>query len=128
MLTDYLKKHNAKYPWHLVEVPKEQWNSQPWDTTDRQRVFRSKDFLVQIFGEADGMVRISINRTVLDGDRWQDGITWDDLQRIKSQAGYADRVAVEIYPTDANVVDVANLRHLWVYPEGMKLPFGWERK
>lgn len=86
-------------------------------------VWRSRDFLLQVFKESDGIERLSICRTQLDGQRWQDGISWDDLQRLKRECGRGDRDAVEIYPADADVVNVANMRHLWVLP--IALPFKW---
>lgn len=55
----------------------------------------------------------------------QDGISWDALQEIKGAVGYADRDAVEIYPRDADVVNVANMRHLWITPE--PIAFAWRK-
>ena len=34
-------------------------------------------------------------------------------------------MAVEVFPADDQVVNVANMRHLWVLPE--PLPFAWEK-
>jgi hypothetical protein len=45
------------------------------------------------------------------------------LQRLKAECGYADRDAVEVYPRERDVVNVANLRHLWVMRE--PLAFAW---
>lgn len=82
------------------------------------RVLRSRDFLVQEFAaNAPAKVRLSVCRTTLYGDRWQDGITWDDLQQIKRECGYGDADAIEVFPADADVVNVANMRHLWVMSE-----------
>lgn len=52
-----------------------------------------------------------------------DGITWDELQALKRQCGFGDRFAVEVYPADLDVVNVGNLRHLWVLQGA--LPFAW---
>jgi hypothetical protein len=60
------------------------------------------------------VVRLSVCRTSLAGDRWQDGITWDELQRLKRECGYGDADAIEVFPADTDVVNVANMRHLWV--------------
>jgi hypothetical protein len=49
---------------------------------------------------------------------------WRDLQRIKNELTSPDRVAVEVYPAEGQVVDVANMAHLWVLPDGVGLPFG----
>lgn len=34
------------------------------------------------------------------------------------------RIGVEVYPRDADLVDQANIYHLWVLPLGFELPFG----
>jgi len=84
------------------------------------RVWRSRDFLVQEYAEAEPvLVRLSVLRTTLDPKlgRWVDGITWDELQAIKSEIGYGSHDALELYPADQDVVNVANLRHLWVMRE-----------
>lgn len=89
-------------------------------------VFRSRDFLVQIFPATESIVRMSVNRTELRQDgRWSDEISWDELQRLKAEAGYGDLDAIEIYPPDKDVVNVANMRHLWILPDDLKLPFAW---
>lgn len=91
-------------------------------------VWRSCYFLVQVYTH-EGATRISVNRTAVDTDnrRWKDGITWDALQKVKREIGRGDAVAVEVYPPDADVVDVANIRHLWLVGEGA-LPFIWRNK
>ena len=110
-----LERDNAKLPATLREVPRDEW---PNPTAPQLRVLRSRDFLVQEFA-ADGpaRVRLSVCRTALAGDRWQDGIAWDDLQRLKRECGYGNADAIEVFPADADVVNVANMRHLWVMAE-----------
>lgn len=49
-------------------------------------------------------------------------ITWDELQAIKEWL-FAGRIALEVYPPQSKVVDVANMRWLWVLPAGACLPF-----
>jgi hypothetical protein len=51
--------------------------------------------------------------------------SWPDVQRIKREILHdgADRVGVEVYPRDVDVVDAANIYHLWVMPVGFRLPF-----
>lgn len=34
------------------------------------------------------------------------------------------RVAIEVFPTKKNLVDVCDVYHLWVLPKGFQLPFG----
>lgn len=118
-----LERNNAKLPERLQEIPRDQWpaNAPP----SIIRVFRSRDYLVQEYREPNPLVisRLSICRTSISGNRWKDGIAWEELQRIKSEVGYGDADAVEIYPADGDVVNVANMRHLWVLDS--RIPFAW---
>lgn len=87
-------------------------------------VWQSKKYLVQVYNEGNGIVRLSINRTSRYKGQWNDKMTWDELQDIKRKVGYGDAFAVEVYPKDADIINVANLRHLWVLP--FALPFAWK--
>jgi hypothetical protein len=51
--------------------------------------------------------------------------SWSDVQRIKREVLWSGRhrVGVEVYPPDVEVVDQANMYHLWVLPLGFRLPF-----
>lgn len=110
-----LKRDNALQPTILQEVPRSIW---PNPDSPQLRVLRSRDFLVQEFeASAPAVVRLSVCRTTLVNDRWQDGITWDNLQQIKRECGYGAADAIEIFPADADVVNVANMRHIWVMAE-----------
>jgi hypothetical protein len=86
----------------------------------------SRRFMVQCYSEKDGVVRLSITRNEIGKTRtFVDGISWDELQDIKNQIGYADRMAIEIYPASDRVINVANMRHLWVLP--VPLAVGWNQ-
>lgn len=118
-----LAKENNKQPVALTEIPRTQWSSINPDER-RIEVWRSRDYLVQVFDEGGGMLRVSVNRThAAPGGRWDDGITWDELQQIKREIGRGDSYAVEVYPRDRDVVNVANMRHLWILPK--PLAIGW---
>ena len=118
-----LARDNAKMQDWLTDVPRDEW---PRDGM-QLRVLRSREFLVQIYSApAPAVVRLSVNRTTLSGERWSDGVSWDDLQRIKAECGYALHDAVEVYPDARDVVNVANMRHLWVM--GEPLPFAWRAR
>lgn len=119
-----MARESAKQPAALEEIPRHQW---PNPDSPQLRVLRSRDFLVQEFAEqSPAVVRLSICRTALAGDRWQDGITWDDLQRLKRECGYGDRDAIEVFPADRDVVNVANMRHLWVMAEPLSFAWRWK--
>lgn len=51
-------------------------------------------------------------------------IPWSDKQWIKDTLFGPERVAVEVFPPVEQLVDAANMYHLWVLPEGWVLPFG----
>jgi len=124
-----LAEQNRSQPAALAPIPRDQWPPQRPGAPFPIEAFRSREFLVQIFDEPSGL-RMSVNRTALKGFRdgqplWRDGISWDELQRLKAEAGYADRWAVECYPPESEIVNVANLRHLWLLPEAPA--YGWQR-
>jgi len=110
----------------MTRVPRDQWP----DAGHRRapvEVWRNNRYLAQVFEEANGVLRVSVNRTVmLPTGRWDDGLTWDELQTIKREIGFGDRYAVEVYPEDAEIVNVANMRHIWVLPRPIT-EFGWRR-
>ena len=121
-----LERDNAKRTEYLVELPVSQWPDTSFMTIIPFSVWRSRKYLVQGFQEGNGIIRLSVNKTtMLPNGRWDDGLVWDELQEIKRQLGYGDSQAVEIYPEDRNIVNVANMRHLWVLPERLNL--GWVR-
>ena len=118
-----LERTNSKMPRELRLIPRHEW---PNPDGPQRRVWRSRDYLVQEFdAPAPACVRLSVNRTTLTGDRWNDNLTWDELQEIKAQCGYPMADAVEVYPPAGDVVNVANLRHLWVMRELQT--FAWRK-
>ncbi|MGM0858608.1 MAG: DUF7694 domain-containing protein [Pseudomonadota bacterium] len=120
------KKKAATFPETLKRVPREEWPDTREALNPRlASVWCSQRYLVQVFSEDDGVIRLSINSTTLKESGWADGITWDELMEIKRQCGYGACTAVEIYPDDANIVHVSNMRHLWVLPE--RPTFMWRK-
>lgn len=67
-----------------------------------------------------GFVHLSIKR--LDRSPIHD---WRILQRLKNDTVGPDREAIEIYPAEDRLVDEANQFHLWVLPEGLRVPVGF---
>ena len=120
-----IAEENRRWTKELVEVPKEHWadNSR---LESRIGVWRSKEFIVQIFQDGD-YTRISVNRTCLLADgHFKDDITWDTMQAIKASIGYAGFWAAELFPPDDQLVNVANIRHMWILNEIP--PYGWQVK
>lgn len=118
------KKQAAKYPSRLQEVPRYMWPSED-GLGNRFNVWLSRDYLVQGFDGPGGVLRLTVCSTTPTADSWADGLTWDELMEIKRQCGFADWVAVELYPDDSNIVNVANMRHLWLLREAPA--FMWRR-
>jgi hypothetical protein len=89
-------------------------------------VWRSSQFLAQLFGTEKGACRLTVSRCEItrEGD-WRADISWEELMEVKSQCGFGKDWAVEIFPPDAHVVNVANMRHLWVTA---KPEFAWSNR
>ena len=49
---------------------------------------------------------------------------WRELQRIKDEIFGKDRMAVQVYPRQVELVDAADMYHLWVFPIGYSFDFG----
>ena len=109
----------------FTEIPPETWpDVGSGGASIRIKAFRNDAFLVQVFAEPNGYYRLSVNAVKQRFGVWKDGITWDQLQEIKRLVGYGNLCAVEIYPPDEHLVNVANLRHLWIVPDP---PFMWRK-
>lgn len=125
----YLHRENRKWGTILSKIPRVEWpQPNPGQLENRIGVFRSRDFLVQVFAEADGTFRLSVNRTELDRTgRFKDDIFWDELMQIKREAGFGPNLAVEFYPPDVDVVNVANMRHLFIANQFGVFPSHWRK-
>lgn len=130
MLARATRKQAEAWPARLVEVPESEWPTPPPGDDRLLAVWRSRTYLVQMysapsFGGAE-VRRLAVSRVTLgNGGRWDQNIPWDDLQRCKRETGHGDWYAVEVYPRDRHIVDVANMRHLWLVAE--PLAIGWTR-
>lgn len=123
-----LARDNIKLPSILAEVPRREWPEKlPQGLTN---VWRSRHFLVQEYAaeHQDGYRRLSICRSSLDTDsvRWKENITWDELQQLKRECGYGAIDAVEVFPADRDIINVANMRHLFLME--CPLSFAWRKK
>ncbi len=49
-------------------------------------------------------------------------IPWAEKQRIKNEIFGEDRVAFEVFPKMDDLIDEANMYHMWVLPKGISLP------
>ena len=121
-----LREANKHYSSTLEPIPFDRW---PTPTPyGLKNVYRSNRYLVQVYMEFRHGVdyRVTISRTDIDGGRWKDGISWEELQGIKDSIGFADHDAVEVFPVRRDVVNVANMRHLWIMSS--PLLFAWRKQ
>lgn len=111
-----------QFPHELTLIPPEEW---PWHPPECQKVWRSCKYLVQLYVTPEpGVLRLSVSRAKLGVQgRWQDGLSWDELQAIKREVGFGDAYAIEVYPRDRDLVNDANMRHLWLLPKPLRI--GW---
>jgi len=115
-----LKAKNKCNTHILRAVPRSEWNPETLSTV--VEMWRSAAFFVVVHQEKVHIERISVSRFRRPGEADGGGgvgaevISWEELQDIKRQIGRGERFAVEVYPHDADVVNVANIRHLWVLP------------
>lgn len=116
-------------PAHLVPLspeyfPRMQTGAMP------VKAWESRNYLVQLYREDNvafpSLLRLSICRSKIGTNgKWKDGMTWEELQDIKREVGFGDWYGVEVYPRDADIVNVANFRHLWLMPTPLMI--GWEK-
>lgn len=66
---------------------------------------------------------VTITRSSYSTDGRGD-FTWADKQQIKDELFGKNRTAVEVYPKEDRLVDVADVYHLWVFDKKFNLPFG----
>lgn len=67
-----------------------------------------------------GTIHLNIRRR--DGS--PAGHDWRHYQEIKNQLAGPEREAFEMYPAESRKVDTSNKWHLWVLPEGERIPIG----
>lgn len=123
-----LRERSKAWPEELAEVPRDEWPRLPESATSLPvKLWRSRHYLAQLYevkciGDTE-VLRLSVNRVTRAVGGWGENIPWQDLQRCKREAGYADWYAIEIYPRDQDIVNVANMRHLWLLSS--PLAIGW---
>lgn len=114
----YLNAQNRNWPVSPIQVCDAEWPKMFAADQSRIAVWRSFDYLIQVFRVRDGLTRLSVNRTELDDQgRFKDHITWEELMWIKEACGFGDKDAVEVFPRTIDIVNISNLRHIFVFDE-----------
>lgn len=101
---------------HMRELDDNEWPFMPCLETTPLRVWMSNEYMAVLYRQnMDGKERLTINRTRKGANgKYRDGITWDELQRIKNECLGEDVWCAEMYPAQADVINIQNQRHLWV--------------
>lgn len=55
-------------------------------------------------------------------------IPWAVKQQIKNELFGYEATAIEVFPAETDLVDEANMYHIWILPEGFEIPFGLREK
>lgn len=116
-------KSLKKYSDNLEEVIFNQDEHKPKNLV---KAYVSKRYFVQLYQEDNKPLRISIIRNKVNVSmEWEDNLTWEEIQGIKDDIGFKNYDCVEVYPAHDNIVNVANMRHIWVMDK--LLPFSWKK-
>jgi hypothetical protein len=128
-ILNQMNDYSNTFPDHLVRVRKP---DVPGTFSSKiSESWRSRKFVAVVYAINENIERISINRTDFNQNhtRWKDGISWDDIQRLKAECGRGHLEAVEVYPADKDIVNLANIRHIWVFKSGSlhDQGIGWKK-
>lgn len=108
------RKTGAWGAWVTIPVTPGMIAGRGWPQTV-QRAHRNRCFCVLERPLADGTIHLAV--TSLSQAR----PTWWEMQRIKNELAGEEATAVEVYPPQHEVVDGADMFHIWVMPA--PLPF-----
>ena len=111
-----LRKTGEWGPWERIENPyrfKPGWIGEV-DHVKRNYVF---SVLIRDVGPAVHLAITSLSQT---------RPTWPEMQRIKDELAGPKATGVEVYPPQDEIVDGADMYHLWVFSQ--PLPFSLWRK
>jgi hypothetical protein len=122
----FSRSEAKRRPKVLTPIPRDRWPANR--AMHPTECWESSTFLVQLFDapvfQGIDTRQLSISRVTLKEDgHWDENVSWDELMECKRQAGFGDWYAVEIYPRDRDIVNCANLRHLWMLAAPLDL--GW---
>lgn len=125
----FAREEAAKRPAKLTPIPYIRWpvsyKNNPEAPT---QAWESRKYLCQLYDvtpfQGIDTRRLSICRVTLQNDgMWEANLEWDELMEAKRQCGFGDWYAMEIYPRERDIVNVANMRHLWLL--AVPLSIGW---
>lgn len=106
--------------WKRVPSPKERGYGNGWCGELDEAFVEGNKYVVmtRLVETSWGIVKHLCIRNAANTD-----IKWSEKQRIKNEVVGPERIAIEVFPKISQLVDEANMYHLWVLPEGIELPF-----
>lgn len=118
MVKNWYGRLNLETGPEMREVPRDKWPIMPGLESEPLNVWLSNEFMAVLYRQrVGGALRLCVNKTRRNGKDWRDGITWDELQRIKNETLGEDVWCIENYPAQSEVVNVSNMRHLYIVDE-----------
>ena len=121
---------------HLLrneEVARRSGEWGPWERLTFPRRSAGSGFAADFTVAHRNAVFCVLDRTLPDGTRHLavsslSGVrpSWHEMQRIKNDLAGGDATGVEVYPPAVEVVDGADMFHLWILPAA--LPFSLHRE
>lgn len=108
----------ALYEATMGENPVEVWRNDLYEVIVRRMENAQQDGVEIV---PPGGVHMSIKRYDRAPLR-----NWRHMQQMKNEIAGPEREALELFPRESRMVDNANQFHLWVLPEGMDVPVGFE--
>lgn len=120
---DRTKGMNSPLPknWRQGPSPKSSNKCHGW-VAEMDRGYTDGEYAVlvrTVESETFGPVLHAAIRNLLNTD-----IPWRDKQRIKNELFGKERIAIEFFPKESELIDEAGMYHLWVFPPQTEMPFG----
>lgn len=104
--------------WEVIDLPRGVPGMRGW-AAEVRHVYRNNVFSVLHRSLPGGVIHLAVSS--LSEIR----PTWHEMQRIKDEIAGEDATAVEVYPPRDQIVDGANMFHIWVvHPLGFGLHDG----
>lgn len=91
-----------------------------WDIETVQNSYYTVGFRVIRDEKLGKILHLKISRN--DGIN---PIAWEDLQQLKNEFAGEHVQAIEFYPPEKHLVNMAPVRHLWCFLDGEQLGFGY---
>lgn len=113
-----MREEGRTSQWIKKQSPKELNQGDGW-FGDMDRVWINDKYCVmaRTIDTAWGKVDHACIRNVGSTD-----IPWKEKQKIKNELWGKNYTAIEVFPTESELVDVANMYHLWIFKD-YTLPF-----